>query len=169
MVAMKTCFPPLLFSLMFPHLERIQAFNRGGMDWTRMKETKADYSEVGIAVAADGTMFAIYCLKNSRQVDLRIRMLVVDPSVQFFGACEDLPNTNAARAQSNASAKALKQAKSKKTGVQAHFVQTIDGRWLCLDPVHDNCKNSVTAGTRYFHRLRYHEPPQSGASAGVEE
>jgi hypothetical protein len=39
-------------------------------------------------------MFAIYCLKNSRQVDLRIHMLVMDPSVQFFGACEDLPNTN---------------------------------------------------------------------------
>jgi hypothetical protein len=94
MVAMKTCFPPLLFFLMFPHLERIQAFNRGGMDWTRMKETKAEYSEVGIAVAAAGTMFAIYCLKNSRQVDLRIHMLVMDPSVQFFGACEDLPNTN---------------------------------------------------------------------------
>lgn len=86
MVAMKTCFPPLLLFLMFRHLERLQAFNRGGMDWTKMKESKAEYSEVGIAVAADGTMFAIYCLKNSRQVDLQIRM-AVDPSVQFFGAC----------------------------------------------------------------------------------
>jgi len=32
-----------------------------------MKETKAEYSEVGIAVAAAGTMFAIYCLSNDWQ------------------------------------------------------------------------------------------------------
>jgi hypothetical protein len=37
------------------------------MDWTRTTESKADYSEVGIAVAADGTMFAIYCLSNDWQ------------------------------------------------------------------------------------------------------
>ena len=103
MVAMSTCLLPVFMFLLFPNLSCIPALNRGGMDWTQTRESKGEMSEVGIALEADGTVCAIYCLLRDRQEALRARMLAVDPSVQFSGACEDLRNTNAARAQSNAS------------------------------------------------------------------
>ena len=74
-----------------------------------MEESKSSkYSEVGIAVDADGTMFVIYCLNNERQASLRSRVLAMDPSVRFFGTCAELRNLAAPRAQSYASAKAKK-------------------------------------------------------------
>ena len=138
------------FFLLFPHVKRIQAFNRNGMDWTRMDESKSSYSEVGIAVDADGTTFVIYCLNNERQASPRSRVLAMDPSVRFFGTCAELRNLAAPRAQSYASAKAKK-------ALEAEFkeVAGTDGKWRCLQPVHKNCHSLLEARSRWWHRQKY--------------
>jgi hypothetical protein len=162
MVAMKTCFPPLIIFLLFPHVMSIPAFFHGGMDWTRIKETKAAHSEVGVALEADGSMFAIYCLSNERQAVLRSRMQDDDPSVMFFGDCDELRNTSAARAASNASAKAKA---AQKVASGAALFEEVDGKWRCLHPVHENCASLLGARSRIWHRQRYHTVSLSGAAA----
>ena len=62
MIAMKTCLLPIFLFLLFPHLQRIPAFNRAGIDWTRDPGSKCEMSEVGISLEDDGTVCAIYCL-----------------------------------------------------------------------------------------------------------
>ncbi len=132
MVAMTACLLPVFLFLLFPELTCIQAFNRDGMDWTKTRESKCgEISEVGIALEADGTVCAIYCLTRDQQEALRARMLAVDPSVQFSGACEDLRNTNAARAQSNAS----RQGKDDKV-IAPQFDELPNGKWRCNEPCH---------------------------------
>ncbi len=160
MVAMKTCFPPLIFFVLFPRLKRLQAFNRNGMDWTRLESSKRGYSEVGIAVDADGTMFTIYCLSNDRQILLRCQVLVMDPTVLFSGTTADLHNLAAPRAQSYASAQAKK-------ALVAEFeeVAGTGGKWRCLQPVHKNCKSLIAAKSRWWHRKNYHSAPPSDAGA----
>ena len=130
MKAMSTCLLPLFLFLLFPDLTCIPALNRGGMDWTRTVE--GEMSEVGIALEADGTFCAIYCLSRERQKELHARMLDVDPSVLFFGDCADLRNTNASRARSDASRKGKHVQVMK-----PQFVELPNGKWRCNEHLQD--------------------------------
>jgi hypothetical protein len=114
------------------------------MDWTRTKESKGEMSAVCIALEADGTVCAIYCLLNAQQVLLRSSMLDENPSVQFSGNCEDMRNTNAARAQSNASA-------IRATSQEAQFEEMPDGKWKCLEPCVAECQTHLSKASRLSH------------------
>jgi hypothetical protein len=130
MIAMSICLLPMFLFLLFPDLTCIPALNRGGMDWTQSVASKGEMSEVGIALEADGTYCAIYCLSRDRQEALRALMLDVDPSVLFSGDCADLRNTNASRARSLASRK------KKKASVKLQFDELENGKWRCNEPRH---------------------------------
>ena len=150
MIAMSTCLLPLFLFLLFPDLTCIPANNRAGMDWTRTVESKGEMSEVGIALKADGTFCAIYCLSRERQKELRARMLDVDPSVLFFGDCADLRNTNASRARS------LVNRKKKTASVKPHFDLLDNGKWRCNEPCHPHCTSEIGMGSRDWNRNTYH-------------
>jgi hypothetical protein len=143
MIAMKTCLAPLFLFLLFPHLQRIPAFNRGGMDWTRKKASKGEASELGVALDADGNMVVIYALSKARQEVLRRRMLKTNPGMKFHGVCDDLRGLECAREQSYTSSKA-----------SAEFRPAGKKKWLCNRPCNEACYEAVAS--REWHRNQYH-------------
>ena len=87
----------LLLFLLFPNLQFIPAFNKGGADWTGDSGTRTEPGEVLVGHDPLTGMYAnIYCRKKSNQT--RMREIIrdkYDRSIKFLGAVDNLKNVTA--------------------------------------------------------------------------